>query len=279
MKLFFIVIGILFLIFFADALICRKWLEFTKTSIVCNIKKACRIIHISDLHDYSYGKGNERLIRLIENDRPDYICISGDLLNSKGKSAAKTIRLLEELNRIAKVIYVRGNHELIFNEYDSEAYNEYITAVKKTGTILLDDSEYDSNDFSFYGYTNKMKEYKKFGGIYPLTLEEMTEDIPVPKKSFSILLAHNPVYFDIYTRWGADLILSGHLHGGIIRLPFIGGIISPQTFFGRKYSAGLYEKNGKYMYVSRGLGLHTLHIRIFNRPELARIDLIPENKR
>ena len=91
--------------------------------------------------------------------------------------------------------------------------------------------------------------------------------IPDPE-AFHILLAHNPVYFDTYAAWGADLTLSGHLHGGIIRIPGIGGLITPQAQLFPKYDRGLISVNGKYMVVSAGLGEHTVPIRIFNPPQL-----------
>ena len=91
--------------------------------------------------------------------------------------------------------------------------------------------------------------------------------IPDPEV-FHILLAHNPVYFDTYAAWGADLTLSGHLHGGIIRIPGIGGLITPQAQLFPKYDRGLISVNGKYMVVSAGLGEHTVPIRIFNPPQL-----------
>ena len=93
--------------------------------------------------------------------------------------------------------------------------------------------------------------------------------------AYHILLAHNPVYFKQYAAWGADLTLSGHLHGGIIRLPLIGGVITPQAKLFPRYSAGKYEIGEKWMIVSRGLGTHTIPIRFNNKPELSVIHLIP----
>jgi predicted MPP superfamily phosphohydrolase len=93
------------------------------------------------------------------------------------------------------------------------------------------------------------------------------------KQCYNILIAHNPVYFSNYIEWGADLIVSGHIHGGIIRLPAAGGVISPQYKFFPKYDAGKFETNERTMLVSRGLGLHTIKIRVFNRPELMVVTL------
>ena len=83
-----------------------------------------------------------------------------------------------------------------------------------------------------------------------------------------ILLAHSPLYFDAYAKWGADLTLSGHFHGGTIRLPGLGGVMTPQYQFFLPWCAGIFEKQGHYMAVSRGLGTHSINIRLNNRPQL-----------
>ncbi|SHH94836.1 metallophosphoesterase [Clostridium grantii] len=89
----------------------------------------------------------------------------------------------------------------------------------------------------------------------------------------NILLVHNPKYFEKYSNWGADLIFSGHVHGGIIRLPYLGGLLSPDRRFFPKYDNGVYENNGNKMIVSRGLGNSHLNLRINNKPELIVVTL------
>lgn len=93
------------------------------------------------------------------------------------------------------------------------------------------------------------------------------------KKCFNLLIAHNPDYFDAYADWGADLTVSGHVHGGLMRLPFLGGVISPKLRLFPHYDGGRFEKDGKEMILSRGLGTHTLPIRIFNPGEMVVIRL------
>ncbi len=95
-------------------------------------------------------------------------------------------------------------------------------------------------------------------------------------KYFTILLAHDPRHFETYVSWGADLIVSGHLHGGILRLPLLGGVFSPYLRLFPKYDAGIFEKDGKHMVVSRGLGTHHLKFRWFDPPELVIIRLKPK---
>ena len=97
----------------------------------------------------------------------------------------------------------------------------------------------------------------------------------VDPKPFSILLAHNPEYFKEYADWDPDLALSGHVHGGVVRLPFLGGVIAPSLRIFPHYDAGLFEEYGHKMILGRGLGMHTLPIRIFNPGELIRIELVP----
>ena len=93
---------------------------------------------------------------------------------------------------------------------------------------------------------------------------------------FDILIAHNPLYFPDYARWGSDLVISGHVHGGIIRLPFLKGVISPQMKLFPKYDAGEFSIGNSKMLLSRGLGTHSFMLRVFNRPEL--VNVIIDNK-
>ena len=96
------------------------------------------------------------------------------------------------------------------------------------------------------------------------------------REKFQLLIAHNPVYFDAYADWGADLVVSGHVHGGIMRLPFLGGVLSPSLTLFPKYDGGMFREHGSTMILSRGLSSHTIPIRIFNPGELIVIELKPD---
>ena len=93
---------------------------------------------------------------------------------------------------------------------------------------------------------------------------------------FTIMLAHNPEYFPVYAEWGADLVLSGHIHGGIARLPVLGGVLSPSLQPFPRYDAGEFIWKGSHMVLSRGLGLHHIKLRFFNCPEISAIRIICE---
>ena len=118
--------------------------------------------------------------------------------------------------------------------------------------------------------------YKKGWKVCPLTTGEMEERIgSAETDAYCILMAHHPLYAETYWKWGADLVLSGHLHGGIARLPLLGGVISPQFRLFPRYSGDCYEKDGKYIVVSKGLGTHTINFRFWNPAELVVLDIIP----
>ncbi len=239
------------------------------------------ILFLSDLHSYSYGMNNERLLQSIRKNKPDYILIGGDMIvkgpNFNGKEALK---LLKELAKEFPVYYAFGNHELrlsMLPETCDTTYVEYINKLKSYGVKLLVDDKIslsrNGQSINLYGLNLPEYYYKKFNKI-SLPEEELTSHLgTLNKNCFNVLLAHNPIYFSEYANWGADLVLSGHVHGGMIALPVIGGVMSTQGILFPKYDFGLYEKKESTMIISRGLGNHTIHIRVNNHAELVKIVL------
>ena len=105
----------------------------------------------------------------------------------------------------------------------------------------------------------------------------MQEHLPMQQPElFQILLAHNPAYAPHYASWGADVAFCGHNHGGLIRIPGVGSLVSPQMTLFPQYDAGEFEINGRHVIVSRGLGTHTFHIRVFNRAQLLAVEFLPQ---
>ena len=183
--------------------------------------------------------------------------------------------LMDELTKKYPVYCVNGNHEQRLKEFPDrygEQYQKYSDAIKSFGVHLLENScerlEINRMPITVWGYELPIEYYRR-GRKAELLEMQITEVLGAPdENSFNILLAHNPVYFPTYAAWGADLTLAGHLHGGIIRIPGIGGVITPQVKLFPEYDRGFFERNGKYMAVSAGLGEHTVPIRIFNPPQL-----------
>ena len=240
---------------------------------------------MSDMHNHVYGPGNESLLRAVEAQKPDAVLVAGDMLIARSEeSFAPALELFRRLReKKLPVFYGNGNHEYRMRlrpEIYGTMYQEYTKGLRDCGVILLENKsipfEKKGLKMRIYGFELDWKYYEKTNHI-PFCPEELTKVFGKPEEEcYNILLAHNPVYFDSYAGWGADLTVSGHLHGGIIRIPGIGGLISPQARLFPKYDAGHFEKDGKDLVVSRGLGTHTVNIRIFNPAELSVIHLHPK---
>ncbi len=244
--------------------------------------KPLKIALLSDLHNNSFGKKNKRLIDRINKENPDLILISGDMLVSRKNSGYEvSLELLKNLSKKYTIFYGNGNHEQkirLYTDIYENMYNEYTDKLKALGIkILVNETDYfewENKKIAITGSEIGREYYKKYRD-YPMNENYLEEIIGKSSKElYQILIAHNPVYFKEYVNWGADLTVSGHIHGGIMILPFLGGVLSPQVRFFPKYYKGHYKINNKSMVVSAGLGLHTIKIRLFNRPELVIINLI-----
>ena len=204
-----------------------------------------RIVFLSDLHNYSYGEENGRLFQAIISARPDLILIGGDMLVRKdGNSYEDTLRLLCRLPSICKVYYANGNHEQKLKERPeaySQSYKDYQSRLCSAGIVFLENESvripWDGAGICITGLEIGLDGYRKFGRR-PMEEEEIESRVGAADSSYQILLAHNPAYVEAYRKWGADLILSGHLHGGIVRIPGIGGVIAPDLTLFPKYSGG-----------------------------------------
>lgn len=272
-------------------LLCRELKLFCVKFDEIEVKKmingeSVKIAFLSDLHNYSYGNDNSELVEAIRESRPDIIIISGDMIIAKPnrRDYDVALRLLERLPSIAPVYYANGNHEFrmkIYMERYGDCYDKYIQKLRDYGIHLLENQSeiiiIKGNKFNISGLEID-REYYKRGKQMEMSDNYITDKIgKVQNNCINLLIAHNPIYFPEYEKWGADITFSGHLHGGLVRVPGIGGIISPQLELFPKYDAGIYDRNGKKLVLSRGLGTHTIHIRVFNRAELKVLTLRKEH--
>ena len=240
-----------------------------------------KLLFLSDLHGYEYGERNSKLIEAIDKEHPDFILIGGDMFvkgpNFDGRVA---LELIKELSKKYPIYYANGNHELrvsLLPETKKSTYVEYIDALSSYGVkYLVNDGvsiEKAGEVIRIVGLNLPELYYSKFKKVN-LSNNILKEQIGVAdEKTFTILLAHNPSYFEEYSRWGADMVLSGHVHGGMIALPFVGGVISTQGWLFPKYDFGEFHLGASIMYLSRGLGNHTINVRINNRAEAVVIHL------
>lgn len=246
------------------------------------IARKLKILFLSDLHNRTYGEKNDSLIQSIKDEKPDLILLGGDMLIGKPGASCDTAReFVEQLPGICPVIYASGNHEQRMKE-DLETYGdmyaEYKRSLEKSGVHFLENEsirvELGDKELHICGLELPTSSYRKFSKE-SVASGDITDCLgfSAPENACTILLAHNPAYMDAYLDWGADLVLSGHLHGGLVRVPGIGGIVTPQGFFFPKYSGEMTREGDQTVIVSRGLGTHTLNIRLFNTPELISIRL------
>ncbi len=242
------------------------------------------IVQISDLHNKNFGKQPNRLIEEIQVLTPDMIVITGDIIDSNHTNIETAIAFLEEAVKIAPCYYITGNHELWLEE---AVRSDLMEKISNTGTVILNDEaiditiKTDTNTTSGDSNDNKTSVSESFtlvglddGSLLSDTLHTLTKDND--KSQFILLLAHEPQNMMLYSKENVDLILSGHAHGGQVRLPFVGGLVAPDQGFLPDYTEGLHEENGVSMIISRGIGNSMVPVRVFNRPEIICVDLRSE---
>lgn len=229
---------------------------------------------LADLHGFCYGRENKELIQAIRKREPDAVLVAGDMLvRTKPESMEPAVCLLKGLAGRYPVYYALGNHESkMFSGEKKGLYLEYEKRLKDSGVRFLHNeqvqAELGNTKFCFHGlelpliYYHKPRSPKLKPELIRKLLGTPSED------AFHVLLAHNPKYGNAYFSWGADLILSGHFHGGVLRLTEHMGLTSPQYLFLPPYCCGDFHRDGRHMIVSAGLGEHTIPIRIHNPREL-----------
>lgn len=278
LLLSFIAIVIIFLII---AYVSNFFLNVTEYSVSSDKLKDFigdrKIIVISDLHNVSFGKNNEKIIQQINKINPIYIFVAGDMLNNKSQNNnINAQNLIKTLSEKYKIIYADGNHEqgffskdnLSFNSEEFDKFYSLDGICPNPSIVHLENNFIEYGDVRIYGLRIDRYFYRRFKRP-EFTLEYLTNSLGKSSKNcYNIVIAHNPLYFEDYVNWGADLVISGHLHGGMLRLPFIGGVISPQFVLFPKYSGGKYIYNKGTLILSKGMGMHTIKLRLFNLPEL-----------
>lgn len=241
-----------------------------------------KIAVIADLHNTSFGQDNKALLKRLKNSDPDIVLLAGDMVSTSDTDYSVFFSLAEKIAAEYDTYFVVGNHEQALGD---NRVSLFCQSVESLGVKVLDNQkvalERGKDSIDLYGmwfnlryYADRSENASEEEQGYFFNTEAMTEILgSCDNKRYNILLTHNPVYFEAYASWGADLTLSGHIHGGMIRLPFLGGIYSPEKIYFPKYDAGIFNDDGKSMVVSRGLGNGNLGFRLFNCPELVIVTL------
>lgn len=230
-----------------------------------------KIAQISDLHNAQFGNENAMLIRLLKEASPDIIVITGDIVDSTHTDMDTAIAFVRNIVEIAPCYYVTGNHEA----WLGSDYNELENALIDAGVIVLHDEavtlEKEGQTIQMIGVDDPDFSYIAADKIISAKLENINIT-----QEFTIMLSHRSELFDSYVENEIDLVLSGHAHGGQVRIPLIGGLIAPDQGLFPKYDAGVYSEGNTTMVVSRGIGNSVIPIRINNRPEIVLIELQSE---
>lgn len=241
-----------------------------------------RVVQLTDLHNSEFGEKNERLVRMVGKQNPDLILLTGDMLNGDEPRTEVAVGLIEQLAEIAPVYASFGNHE----KANENVYGTDVGALyAQAGAHVL---ERTYEDVEIGGQTVRI------GGIYGYCLpekylrtrearEKEVEYLQVFQETdlLTLLLCHVPTSWivnDNLEEWDVDVIFSGHVHGGQIRLPFIGGLYAPDQGLFPGRSSGIYasQDGSSVMVLSRGLGSGVGVPRFNNVPEIVVVDIVPQ---
>jgi len=228
--------------------------------------EGCRLAVLADLHGKEFGRGNDRLLQAVRNAKPDYILLAGDIADEHTDLSILE-PLASGLTAIAPTYYVSGNHEWSAKILPDVAarlknggvvyLNNTFTVLKRNGSSLVLAGVDDPN-----GYADQKTPQE--------LADEVRRDMGDP---FWILMAHRSNGYPVYGTLGADLVISGHAHGGIIRLPFTDGLFGNDMNFFPTWTSGFYYDYATPLFASRGLGNVKPSFRVFNRPQLAILEL------
>ncbi|PGL89576.1 phosphoesterase [Bacillus thuringiensis] len=264
-------VGCSIFLYLQNNLISITEVKITSSKIPSSFK-GYKILQISDLHNKKFGDNQDVLIQKIKSIDPDIIAITGDLIDSKSYDAEVSMQLIREIVKKYPVYFVTGNHEQWSGKYNNleKELKKYDVNVLRNEHVGIRKGEQEINllgidDPEFV--TGNRDE----GNII---IDEIKKaKIEMQPDKYNVLLSHRPEFIKEYTNERLDLVLSGHAHGGQVRLPFIGGLVAPNQGVLPKYTVGLYVEQNTSMVVSRGLGNSIIPQRILNRPEIVVVQL------
>ena len=233
-----------------------------------------RAVQLTDLHNYQYGRDNQRLIAKIQRQKPDVIFMTGDMLNEDEDRTDIVLHLVREACAIAPVYFSLGNHEVGYEKTYGEG--DLTEQLEAAGAVVLEKEYVD---------TKIAGQEVRIGGVYGYLLPEDWEDGSeqrfleafVQTDRLKILLSHVPeglLLWKSMEYWDVDLVFSGHVHGGQVRVPFVGGLFDPEEGFFPMYTRGMFSCGNGTMILSAGLGSSRGIPRVNNLPEIVVCDIV-----
>ncbi|MGL5352008.1 MAG: metallophosphoesterase [Clostridium sp.] len=274
----FVIISILTILYLNSKLDVTKY-NFSSKKLP-KVFDGFKIVQLSDFHGEGIGENNKLIVEKIKKINPDIVVMTGDMINESIDNIEDIKGVISELKGKYPIYYVDGNHEQIAAILSTKIYDSYLAELKDLGVVVLKNESVeivkDNNAINIAGIDMPLDD----GTALFKTESELDENYidntirTGDDDKFKILLAHNPLFIKEYSKWGADLVLSGHMHGGIVRIPVIGiGLFSTEQKLFPKYDAGKFKVDNSTMIVNRGIGNSSVNIRIFNKPEIGLITL------
>ena len=230
-----------------------------------------KIVQVSDFHNTKSNRLTDDLVKEIKIQKPNIIVITGDLIDSNKTDVDVAISFIKRLKNIAPTYFITGNHEASISEYENLKEKleseDVIVLENKTEVLEIADTK-----INLIGINDPNMFYQPYASDNEKIKSELIE-ANYDKNNYSILLSHRPELFDTYVNNELDLVLTGHAHGGQIRIPLVGGLVSPNQGFFPKYTSGIFKEDNTSMIVSRGIGNSIIPFRVNNRPELVIVKL------
>ncbi len=247
----------------------------TKITVTCadtpNELVGFRIAHISDFHNTKYPDDGQSMIDNIKQEQPHLIAITGDLIDSYTTDAERSLNFTQRLVEIAPVYYVTGNHEGrlddIYPDFEAKLIQQGVHILRNQQELI------EANGYSFriIGIDDPRFTTNKLAEEEAMLLHYISQ-FEVETAPFTLMLSHRPEGFDACCDANIDLVLTGHNHGGIIRIPWLGGLYAEGKLF-PEHDSGLFYRDQTVMFVHRGSGNNSLTFRVNNRPEVVILTL------
>ena len=239
-----------------------------------------KIVQLSDFHSQGYRDTTEKLISKVKDINPDIIVMTGDMVSWDMEDIEEVKILIKSLAEVYPIYYIDGNHEHLAEILRQSRYISFNKFMQELGVTIIKNDYVEiykgDKSINLYGINLPLdgatglyvKKFQLEKNYVEKTLPEVDKD------KFNILLAHTPTFIKQYSQWGADLVLCGHMHGGIARIPFTNiGLLSPGRTILPRYAAGKFKVKSSTMIVNRGIGTSSFKLRIFNNPEITVITL------
>ena len=255
-------------------------LDVVEYEISCFVSETIRIIHLTDLHSHIFGIHNDELAQLVAQQEPDLIFMTGDMLDSDDESPEVVITLIRELVQIAPVYYGYGNHE---KQWEQQKVKSLATSLTEAGAVVLDSTYLDvtinGQELRIGGYYGYYRAPHMVHDPGAQAADDAFFDDFENTDRLKLLLCHIPtawVDWNYIDKYPVDIVFSGHYHGGMIRIPFVGGLVAPYVGLFPHYTEGMFPGEKATCVLSTGLGTGMDLPRINNLPQLIVIDLLPQ---